>query len=82
MTKGPTRKNGNVAILTIARTEKAEKTIKEINNSGKWGANKIGNKTNLEHNKTNTNTYKRKCQGRKYQFLQSKRRNTMLCMWV
>ena len=57
ITKEPTRTNGNVAILTIAKT--VEKTIKEINNTGKWSANKIGNKTNLEYNRTNTNTDKR-----------------------
>ena len=59
ITKEPTGTNGNVAILTIAKTETVEKTIKEINNTGKWSANKIGNKTNLEHNRTNTNTYNR-----------------------
>ena len=58
MTKKATGANGNAAILTIAKTETAEQTIKEINNTGKWSANKIGNKTNLEHNRTNTNTYK------------------------
>ena len=56
--KEPARTNGNVAILTIAETETAEQTIKKINNTGKWSANKIGNKANLEHNRTNTNTYK------------------------
>ena len=50
--------NGNVAILTIAKTETAERTVKEINNTGKWSSNKIENKTNLEHNRTNTNIYK------------------------
>ena len=59
MTKGPRGTNGNVAILTIAKTETVEKTIKEIINTGKQSANKIGNKTNLEHNRTNTNTDKR-----------------------
>ena len=54
--KEPTGTNGNVAILTIAKTEAVEQTIKEINNTGKWSANKIGSKTNLEHNRTNTNT--------------------------
>ena len=57
--KKPAGTNGNVAILTIAKTETAEQTIKDINNTGKWSANKLGNKTNLEHNRTNTNTYKR-----------------------
>ena len=57
--KEPTGTNGNVAILTIAKTETVEKTIKEIINTGKQSANKIGNKTNLEHNRTNTNTDKR-----------------------
>ena len=52
ITKEPTGTNGNVAILTIAKTETVEKTIKEINNTVKWSANKIGNKTNLEHNRT------------------------------
>ena len=59
ITKEPTGTNGNVAILTIAKTETVEKTIKEINNTGKWSANKIGNKANLEHSRTNTNTDKR-----------------------
>ena len=52
ITKEPTGTNGNVAILTIAKTETVEKTIKEINNTVKWSANKTGNKTNLEHNRT------------------------------
>ena len=59
ITKEPTGTNGNVAILTIAKTETVQKTIKEINNTGKWSANKIGNKANLEHSRTNTNTDKR-----------------------
>ena len=50
--KEPTGTNGNVAILTIANTETVQKAIKEINNTVKWSANKIGNKTNLEHNRT------------------------------
>ena len=58
ITKELTGTNGNVVILTIAKTETTEQTIKEINNKGKWSANKIGNKANLEHNKTNTNPYK------------------------
>ena len=58
ITKEPTGTNGNVAFLTVAKTETLDKTIKEINNTGKWSANKIGNKTNLEHNRTNTNTDK------------------------
>ena len=56
--KEPAETNGNVAILTTTKTETAEQTIKKINNTGKWSASKIGNKTNLEYNRTNTNTYK------------------------